>query len=87
MLVPMLQQCQECLAHYSGEHTCPPWLKMLKKLHDEKKEAGHEKCLTCGMELIPDLKSVTSGTEEWDGHTWMFACDCVKDTKLRLSIG
>lgn len=24
------------MAHYTGKHTCPPWLKELKKIYDKK---------------------------------------------------
>ena len=31
-----MEKCPDCMAHYSGEHTCPPWLKELKRIYDSK---------------------------------------------------
>ena len=32
------QKCEECLAHYTGEHTCPPRIKELVKRNKDNKE-------------------------------------------------
>lgn len=87
MYIAQLQQCQDCLAHYSGTHTCPPFMRALKKMHDDiMREKGIEKCLICYTDLVPDMEAKnTEGV--WDGHTWKFACDCIKDKNIRISIG
>jgi hypothetical protein len=36
------EYCEDCLAHYTGEHTCPPWLKVLKKLKDQTETPNGE---------------------------------------------
>ena len=36
------KKCEDCLAHYTGNHVCPPWLKMLVKMHKEKMSAEYD---------------------------------------------
>ena len=32
--IDKFKKCSECWAHYTGEHTCPPWMKALVKASD-----------------------------------------------------
>lgn len=35
------KKCNDCLAHYSGRHDCPPWLKALvKESQNNQKKQG-----------------------------------------------
>ncbi len=44
-------------------------------------------CLECDKLMLPDKEAVIFGTDKWDGHSWKFDCDCVKDKNVRLCIG
>ena len=48
-----MKKCNDCLAHYTGEHTCPPWLRALKSRYDKKMK----KTKNSGKVMAEEIKS------------------------------
>ena len=46
---PKEEECKECLAHYTGEHTCPPWIKELVKRKEEGAKSFVDKLIKEGF--------------------------------------
>ena len=44
-------------------------------------------CGNCGKSFVPDKEAMIFGTKKWDGHTYKYNCDCLKNKNIRISIG
>ena len=43
-------------------------------------------CGNCGKPFVPDKEAMIFGTKKWDGHTYKYNCDCLKNKNIRISI-
>ena len=67
------------------EKILPPQLKNkrgMKSVWKLKKVCGN-----CGKPFVPDKEAMIFGTKKWDGHTYKYNCDCLKNKNIRISIG
>lgn len=71
------KKCPDCLAHYTGQHTCPHWMKELVKRHNAKddethnvcdnrlkKEGGQARCCDCEPHEDCNLYTMTQKTSD-----------------------
>ena len=69
------------------------WKKYLR-LKEEIKKWSMKKsvwkikkvCGNCGKPFVPDKEAMIFGTKKWDGHTYKYNCDCLKNKNIRISI-
>ena len=55
------KHCEDCLAYYTGNHTCPPWMKALVKRHKDMTNIKDLKTKISWEEL---LKKSTEGMQK-----------------------
>ena len=81
---------------YKDERGINNWLDLRKKILPPqlKNKRGmkfvwklKKVCGNCGKPFVPDKEAMIFGTKKWDGHTYKYNCDCLKNKNIRISIG
>ena len=80
---------------YKDERGINNWLDLRKKILPPqlKNKRGMKSvwklkkvCGNCGKSFVPDKEAMIFGTKKWDGHTYKYNCDCLKNKNIRISI-